>query len=87
MHRVLIIINITSLFLLAISLAGCGGDDAVVTPDADRLISEGWAEYGAGNYEDAISLYEEALIEDNTNAEAHNELVGVKRGWGRRTMP
>lgn len=81
MHRVLIIISITSIFLLAISLVGCGGDSAVIAPDADRLISEGWAEYGAGNYEDAISLYEEALVEDAANAEAHNGI-----GWSKARL-
>lgn len=82
MHRVLITINITSIFLLIISLAGCGDDAAVVAPDADRFISEGWAEYGAGNYEDAISLYEEALVEDDTNAEAYNGIGWCKARLG-----
>ena len=82
MHRVLIIINITSIFLLVISLAGCGDDTAVIAPDADRFISEGWAEYGAGNYEDAISLYEEALLEDDANAEAYNGIGWCKARLG-----
>lgn len=79
MQRLLILINIC--FLIS-CLAGCGEDETVVAvPDVDRLVSEGWAEYGYGNYEDAISRFEEALVEDETSAEAYNGI-----GWARARL-
>ena len=73
MQRILILINIC--FLLS-GLAGCGDDTTIVGPDAEKLVSEGWAEYGAGNYEDAIARFEEALAEDPDSSEAYNGI-----GW------
>ena len=49
-------------FLLLICLfSGCGDDEAADVSDADHLVSEGWEEYAAGNYEDAIQRQEEYL--------------------------
>lgn len=79
MQRILII---TSVCLLIGGLAGCGDDETVVGPDSDKLISEGWSEYGAGNYEDAIAKYEEALAEDETSSEAHNGIGWCKARLG-----
>ena len=79
MQRVLILINI---FLLIVCVAGCGDDDTdVFIPSVDRLVSEGWAEYGYGNYEDAISKFEAALVEDETSAEACNGI-----GWSKARL-
>lgn len=78
MQRVLILINIC--FLIGI-LAGCGGDDVVAESDLDRLINEGWAEYGAGNYEDAILKHEAALVEDPSSTEACNGI-----GWAQAKL-
>jgi tetratricopeptide (TPR) repeat protein len=78
MQRILILIIIC---LLISNLVGCGDDEAVVSPGADTLISEGWAEYGAGNYEDAIAKFEMALVEDSTNAEAYNGI-----GWSKSRL-
>ncbi len=79
MQRVLILINI---FVLIGILAGCGDDETVVGPDVDKLISEGWSEYGAGNYEDAIARYEAALLEDETSSEAVNGIGWCKARLG-----
>ena len=79
MQRVLIIISIC---LFIVSFAGCGEDEIVVGPDDDKLISEGWAEYGAGNYEDAIARYEVALVEDADSAEAYNGIGWCKARLG-----
>ncbi len=75
MQRKLILINICICFLIS-GLAGCGDDTIVVVPDAENLISEGWAEYGAGNYEYAIARFEKALEADPNSAEAYNGI-----GW------
>ena len=73
MQRILITITIC---FLVIGLAGCGDDTIIVGPDAEKLVSEGWAEYGAGNYEDAVAKFEEALAEDSDSSEAYNGI-----GW------
>ncbi len=79
MQRVLVIINICILIGI---LAGCGDDEIVLGPDANKLVSEGWSEYGAGNYEDAIARYEEALAEDASSSEAHNGIGWCKARLG-----
>ncbi len=78
MERILIIIIIC---LLIGNLAGCGDDETVDGSGASRLISEGWAEYTAGNYEDAIAKHQDALAEDPSSAEAHNGI-----GWARARL-
>jgi tetratricopeptide (TPR) repeat protein len=78
MERVLIIISIC---FLAISFGGCGNDEEVVAPDTGERISRGWKEYVAGNYEDAIAKYEEALEEDPASGEAYNGI-----GWARARL-
>ena len=78
MQRILILIIIC--FLVG-SFAGCGDDSTVVGPGAENLISEGWAEYGAGNYEDAIAKFEKASAEDPTSSEAHNGI-----GWAKARL-
>jgi tetratricopeptide (TPR) repeat protein len=85
MERVLIII----MCLLLGSLAGCGDDEDMVAPDAGELVSQGWKEYVAGNYEDAIAKYEVALeveqaaslSEGSASASAHNGI-----GWARARL-
>jgi tetratricopeptide (TPR) repeat protein len=79
MQRVLIIINICIFIGI---LAGCGDDEILLAPDDNKLISEGWSEYGAGNYEDAIAKYQEALAEDESSSEAHNGIGWCKARLG-----
>ena len=69
--------------LLIGGLAGCGDDDDVTGSDATDLVSEGWLEYGAGHYEDAIDKYLEALEleEESVSAEAYNGI-----GWSRMRL-
>ncbi len=68
---------------LAISaFIGCGGDDEVViAPDAEEFISQGWKEYAAGNYEDAIAKYQKALAETPDGSEAYNGI-----GWSKARL-
>ena len=80
MARALVFIGIC---LLVSGLTGCGGDETVFVPDAGELISEGWKEYGYGNYEDAIAKYEEALEEDSSSGEAHNGIAWAQARLGR----
>ena len=72
-----------SMCLLIGNLAGCGEDVAVVAPDAGERIDEGWREYIAGNYEDAIAKYQEALEEDSSSAEAHNGIAWARARLGQ----
>ncbi len=55
---------------------GCGDKEEVTIPGADEFIDEGWKEYAAGNYSDAIKKFQKALEETPDNSEAYN---GV--GW------
>lgn len=82
MERILIAINICLCFL-AVGFVGCGEDETILGSDADRLISEGWQEYGAGNYEDAIVKCQQALDleEDAASSEAYNGT-----GWARARL-
>jgi len=61
---------------------GCGGDDEVViAPDAEEFISQGWKEYVAGNYEDAIAKYQKALAKNPDSSEAYNGI-----GWSKARL-
>jgi len=55
---------------------GCGDKEETVIPGADEFINEGWKEYAAGNYADAIIKFQKALEDDPDSSEAYN---GV--GW------
>jgi len=82
-------ILIVAMCFLIGGLAGCGDDEEIVAPDAGELISQGWKEYVAGNYEDAIAKHEEALElrqaaglpEDSADALAYNGI-----GWARARL-
>ncbi len=61
---------------------GCGDDDeAAIVPDAEGFINQGWQEYAAGNYEDAIAKHQNALEEDANSSEAYNGI-----GWSRARL-
>jgi tetratricopeptide (TPR) repeat protein len=72
------------------SLAGCGEDVIVAGPDANELISEGWKEYVAGRYEDAIDKYREALeLEQDSGSQEALELEAEAYngiGWARARL-
>ena len=80
MKRIIIIVNIC---LFVVGFAGCGDDETVAGSDAERFVSEGWQEYGAGNYEDAIGKYQQALDleEDLVSSEAYNGI-----GWAKARL-
>lgn len=67
--------------IIAGGLAGCGDDEAEPAPDASEFVSEGWEEYIAGNYEDAIAKFQKALAEDPAKAEAYNGI-----GWAKARL-
>jgi tetratricopeptide (TPR) repeat protein len=73
MNRFLVFIGIGLLFLI---ISGCGGDENSPILNADALISQGWIEYDAGNYEAAIYRHQSALNKDPEKAEAYNGI-----GW------
>jgi tetratricopeptide (TPR) repeat protein len=66
-------------------LFGCGDDEGLEERGAEDLIREGWAEYDAGNYIDAISKYESALVLDGelSNSEAYNGIGWAKARQGQ----
>jgi len=68
-----------------VGFTGCGDDNPVAVSDADQLISEGWKEYSAGNYDDAIAKYQQALDldEDSVGSEAYNGIGWAKARIGR----
>jgi len=73
---------ITILCLGISTFIGCGEDDeVVVAPDAEEFINQGWKEYTAGNYEDAIVKHQEALAENPDSSEAYNGI-----GWSKARL-
>ena len=82
-HLSLILCLVSCVLCLGIStFIGCGGDDEVViAPDAEEFISQGWKEYVAGNYEDAIAKYQKALAENQDSSEAYNGI-----GWSKTRL-
>jgi tetratricopeptide (TPR) repeat protein len=74
---------LATILCLGISIfLGCGNDDEVViAPDAEEFISQGWKEYVAGNYEDAIAKYQKALAENSDSSEAYNGI-----GWSKARL-
>jgi len=74
---------IVNICLLMAVLVGCGEDEESKAPDAEQFISEGWKEYSAGNYEDAIAKYEMVLDEDPSVAEACNGIGWAEARLGR----
>ncbi len=73
MKRFIIILCIG---IFAMIFFGCGGDNESIILDADALISQGWIEYDAGNYEASIYRHQSALEKDAEKSEAHNGM-----GW------
>jgi len=71
--------KIIPVFILII-LIGCG-DDEVATISHTKLIEEGWKEYAAKNYNDAIIKFQEALSKDQNNPEALNGI-----GWSKAKL-
>ena len=73
---------VTILCLGISTFIGCGGDDEVIiAPDAEEFVSQGWKEYAAGNYEDAIAKYQKALAEPQGGSEAYNGI-----GWSKARL-
>ena len=63
-------------FLCFIMFLGCGdSEDEIIAVD-NKFVDEGWKEYAAGNYTDAIKKFQKALDEKPDISEAYN---GV--GW------
>lgn len=65
-----------SIGIFVLILSGCGDDENPPVLDADALISQGWIEYDAGNYEIAIYRHQSALLKDSEKSEAYNGI-----GW------
>lgn len=62
--------------VLCLLLAGCEEESSTdIIPDVDEFISEGWKEYMACNYQDAIDKFQKAL-EDTETSESYNGI-----GW------
>lgn len=64
------------LCFLTFVFIGCEDKEETVIPGAEEFISEGWKEYGAGNYADAIIKFQKALEEVPDSSEAYNGI-----GW------
>ena len=91
MKRILILI----ICLLVGGIFGCGDDATVIDSGASALVSEGWAEYEAGNYGDAIVKFAGALTTDSsdsgvidcdsmlTNVEAYDGIGWAKSRLGK----
>ena len=77
------VLSLVSCVLFVVSLAGCGDDEDVGARHAVSLISQGWKEYVAGNYEDAIAKYQEALEEDSASASAYNGIAWARARLGQ----
>jgi len=70
--------QIVRLLFIAASLLlliGCG-TDFEDTVDANELVSSGWSEYEAGEFDEALNLFNQAILADNQNADAQ---IGI--GW------
>jgi tetratricopeptide (TPR) repeat protein len=69
------IVHLLSVFALLLFLIGCGPDfDDVI--DVNQLVSSGWAKYEAGEFDEALNLFNQAILADNQNSEAQ---IGI--GW------
>ena len=70
--------QIVRLLFIAASLLlliGCGADfDDTV--DVNELVSSGWSKYEAGEFDEALNLFNQAILADNQNADAQ---IGI--GW------
>ena len=67
--------SLLSIWALLLLLAGCGPDfdDAV---NVDELVSSGWMKYEAGEFDEALNLFNQAILADNQNSDAQ---IGI--GW------
>jgi len=66
-----------ALIILFLFSIGCGKDEeSSIIPKAEELVSQGWKEYSAGNYKDAIGKYQDALQKDPDVIDAYNGM-----GW------
>ena len=84
MKRKFCVLNLTFcifMCLLSMGLAGCGNDEPVAVRDADEIVSEGWKEYVAGNFEDAIVRFQEAVEKYPDSSEAFNGI-----GWSKARL-
>ena len=72
-----------SCVIIAAVLSGCGQNEEAPAIGTDEIISEGWKEYSAGNYADAIIKYQTALEMEASNAEAHNGIAWSEARQGR----
>jgi tetratricopeptide (TPR) repeat protein len=76
------LLSLVTILCLGIStFIGCGDDEVIIAPDAEEFISQGWKEYAAGNYEDAIAKYQKALTEPTGGSEAYNGI-----GWSKARL-
>jgi len=64
--------SIVALVLLLIS-CGTDFDDTV---DVNELVSSGWEKYAAGEFDEALNLFNQAILADNQSSDAQ---IGI--GW------
>ena len=61
------IVHLLSVLALLLFLIGCGPDfDDVI--DVNKLVSSGWAKYEAGEFDEALNLFNQAILADNQNS-------------------
>ncbi|MBD3182405.1 tetratricopeptide repeat protein [Candidatus Poribacteria bacterium] len=64
------------LLVMLVVFIGCSDEEADEVPLAEKRINEGWSEYMAANYSDAVIRHQQALDTDPDAAEAYNGI-----GW------
>jgi tetratricopeptide (TPR) repeat protein len=80
MNRYLAFIYIAFVIML---VSGCGGEDNLNVIDADMLIDQGWIEYSAGSYQNAIYRHQSALEMDSEKSEAYNGIAWAETKLGK----
>jgi len=69
------------LLFLTISFIGCGEEEDATVLTADMIVSQGWVEYSAGNYESAIIKFQSAIAKSPEISEAYNGI-----GWSNAKL-
>ena len=69
------IARLFSLVALVLLLISCGADfDDTV--DVNELVSSGWEKYAVGEFDEALNLFNQAILADNQSSDAQ---IGI--GW------
>jgi tetratricopeptide (TPR) repeat protein len=76
MKRFFYLISFILFYGMILFFVGCSNEEQTTVASAEELVSQGWKEYVAGNYKDAIGKYQEALAENPDVLDAYNGI-----GW------